>query len=203
MNERQSRALSMIDVARTRGLEIGPLDRPVVTKDMGQVAYVDHVTASALREKYDGDPGVNVDQIVDVDFVHSDRRLVACVEGDNFDYVVASHTIEHVPDVVGWLREVAEVLTEGGVLSLVIPDKGFTFDYLRPPSTPSDMIDSHLLGSRRPTFRQVYESLSKASGSYTPRSRPLKPPGGQPMESTSTPTAGSSPRSPSLTPSGS
>ena len=160
MNKRQSRALSMIDVARTRGLEIGPLDRPVVTKEMGEVAYVDHATASALKEKYDGDPGVNVDQIVEVDFVHSDRPLVDCVEGDNFDYVVASHTIEHVPDVVGWLREVAEVLTEGGVLSLVIPDKGFTFDYLRPPSTPSEMIDSYLLGSRRPTFRQVYESLA-------------------------------------------
>lgn len=160
MNKRQSRALSMIDLARTRGLEIGPLDRPVVTKEMGHVAYVDHATASALREKYEGDPGVNVDQIVDVDFVHSDRRLAKCVEGDNFDYVVASHTIEHVPDVVGWLGEVAEVLTVGGILSLVVPDKRYTFDYLRPPSTPSEMMDSYLLGPRRPTFRQVYESLA-------------------------------------------
>ena len=160
MNERQTRVLARIDPTRTAGLEIGPLDRPLVTREMGPIAYVDRATTAQLRQHYEGDPGVNADQIVDVDFVHGNRPLVETVGRADFDYVVASHTVEHVPDVVGWLRQVAGVLRVGGILSLVIPDKRFTFDYLRPTSSPSEMVDAHFWTSSRPTFRQVFEGLA-------------------------------------------
>jgi SAM-dependent methyltransferase len=63
-----------------------------------------------------------------------------------FDWIVASHVIEHVPDVIGFVNQCAEILTEGGVLSLAVPDRRHTFDYYRPASGLREMIDAHLEG---------------------------------------------------------
>jgi SAM-dependent methyltransferase len=77
-----------------------------------------------------------------------------------FDYVIASHVAEHVPDLVGWLREIRKVLKEDGVLSLVIPDRRYTFDYLRQSSTTSQLVDAYLRAIRRPTPGQVFDHFS-------------------------------------------
>ena len=159
MDSRRARVLAMIDTSKMRGLEIGPLDRPVVTRDMGPIAYADHASTDELRGKYGGDPSVEPSRIVEVDHVFGDL-LVDVVGVGQFDYVVASHVIEHVPDLVGWLKDVASVIRPGGVLSLVIPDKRYTFDYLRPVSRAAAMVDSYLIGPVRPSFGQVLESVA-------------------------------------------
>jgi len=156
-------ALVAIDTQACHGVEIGPLDKPLVTPDMGSIVYVDHELTPALREKYAHDPAVVGGDIVDVHFRWGEASLAEAIGAHGqFDYVVASHTLEHVPDVVTWFQEIAEVLRSGGILSLVIPDKRFTFDYLRAPSTPSEMVEAHLQRLRRPTFRQVFDSLASA-----------------------------------------
>lgn len=45
----RSKILALIDVAKARGLEIGAQTRPVVTRDMGAVEYVDRATTAELR----------------------------------------------------------------------------------------------------------------------------------------------------------
>ena len=77
------------------------------------------------------------------------------------DYVVASHVIEHAPDVVGWLAQIREVLAPGGLLGLAIPDRRFTFDLLRPESTLGEMVEAHLTGYVRPSIRQVFDSYER------------------------------------------
>ncbi len=47
------------------------------------------------------------------------------------DLLVASHVIEHVPDLITWLREIASVLKPTGQARLAIPDRRYTFDLLR------------------------------------------------------------------------
>lgn len=47
-----------------------------------------------------------------------------------FNWTVSSHVMEHVPDPIGWLSEIFEVLKPGAVLSLALPDKKFCFDVL-------------------------------------------------------------------------
>ena len=60
-----------------------------------------------------------------VDYVWGDRTLVEAVgQGVYFDYLVASHVVEHVPDMIGWFGEIPAVLKAGGVLSLVFPTNG-------------------------------------------------------------------------------
>lgn len=161
--DRTQEIRAYIDPAAQRGVEIGPLDRPVVSPTEGEVVYVDYFTAQELRQKHSKNPAVNCDLVVDVCQIVGNKTLSQTLgEADFFDYVVASHVIEHVPDLIGWLREVAAILKPQGILSLAIPDKRFTFDYLRTLSTPGDAIDAYHARQRRPSVRHVFDHFASA-----------------------------------------
>lgn len=156
--DRLERLRASVDVAAGRGVEVGPLVRPTVTPAMGQIYYADHASTDKLRDKYRPDPNVDESQIVDVDFVLGERSLSAAAgDAAPFDYVIASHVIEHVPDIVGWLRDIATVLVPGGRLSLCVPDRRFTFDVRRRYSDIAEVIEAHLLGLRRPAPRAIFD----------------------------------------------
>lgn len=151
-----------VDIAHQRGLEIGPLVHPVVTPDLGSIRYADHASTEELRTKYARDPAIDVNAITPVDFVWGAMTLAECAAvAAPFDYVVASHVLEHVPDLVGWLREIAEVLTPGGRLCLVIPDRRFTFDVRRRPSDVAEMVEAYLLHLRRPAPHATFDHFSR------------------------------------------
>jgi len=155
----RARLPALIDAARRRGLEIGPLDRPIITRAMGPVEYVDRAARAELQAWYGGPSHENVDaeRIVEVDHVWGDRSLLDCVGGERtFGYLVASHVIEHVPDVFGWLAEIAAVVADDGLVALFVPDKRQTFDMLRPVSTSGELVDAYLRRPRRPDARQVF-----------------------------------------------
>lgn len=163
MLSREQKILSCIDPDNQIGIEIGALNRPIVTREMGKIRYVDHATTEELRSKYAIDPNVDVDQIVDVNYVWGAQTLPELV-GDEapFDYVIASHVIEHVPDFIGWLKEIQAVLKPGGILSLAIPDKRFCFDYFRYPTKAADVIEAYLYHSRKPSPRQIFDHFASA-----------------------------------------
>jgi hypothetical protein len=150
--------LTLIDVARQRGLEIGALHQPVVTRAMGPVEYVDRATRDELIEWYkDPAHGVDPADVVPVDHVWGEQSLLQCVGGQRaYDYLVASHVIEHVPDVFGWLGEIAGVLADGGLALFMVPDKRFTFDRDRQTSVSGDFVDAYLRRRRRPDMRQIF-----------------------------------------------
>ena len=150
--------LEGIDAKRERGIEIGALAAPILTKAESDIRYVDWAGQQTLKSKYAGDPNVNVDKIVPVDGIWGDRSLKDSLGGETgFGYVLASHVIEHVPDMIGWLEEIAEVLRPGGRLSLAIPDRRFTFDYLRQETGAGDLIDAWMRRNRRPSPARVYD----------------------------------------------
>ena len=157
--------LACIDVTTIRGLEIGPLAAPRVRKDEGDVFYVDHTDAEGLRRKYATNPVLKdrLDQIVDIDCVIGDSQGIhEAVAGQSpFDYVIAAHLIEHIPDPITWLSDIASVLRPRGILSLVIPDKRFTFDMNRRTTEIGDLVDAYLRRLRTPSFKQAYDFISK------------------------------------------
>lgn len=140
------------------GLEIGALDSPLLRRPDHDVLYVDYASTELLRRNQ-YDPGVRLDDLVEVDVVWGEVPLRTAV-GREVDFVVASHVIEHVPDLIGWLAELRAVLKPGGLLGLIVPDKRFTFDALRRESTLAEAVEAHLLGYRRPSLRQVFDVAS-------------------------------------------
>jgi len=152
--------LGYIDVSSMRGLEIGPLHNPVVSKQDGHsVFYVDHADTETLRQKYADHSNVNI--TVDVDYVWSGPLRDVVGDAAPFDYVIASHVIEHVPDLVSWLDELADVLRPGGVISLVIPDKRFCFDARRRTTEVNELVDAYLAKHTRPSLAQIYDFWAK------------------------------------------
>jgi len=52
-----------------------------------------------------------------------------------FDYCLASHVIEHIPNPIAFFQSIAHLLKPGGVLSLAVPDKRYTFDFFQPAAS--------------------------------------------------------------------
>jgi SAM-dependent methyltransferase len=163
MADRTDALLSSIDVASSKGLELGPLAKPIVRREMGDIRYLDHVDTDALRARYAAHDGFDVDAIVPIDYVSTNGSIHEAVSADvPFDYVIASHVIEHVPDLIGWLRDIRSVLRDDGVLSLALPDHRRCFDALRSPTVTADIVDAHLTKPAIPTPRQVFDHYSSA-----------------------------------------
>jgi hypothetical protein len=160
---RRAHILGDTDLGTGRFLEIGPLAAPNVTPEMADVRYVDVVDREGLVAHYGGDPSVDVDLIPEIDFwlTRDDGTVGTLAEAvataAPFHHVVACHVIEHVPDLVGWLRDVADVLVDGGHLLLAVPDLRFSFDARRPPATVGQVVQAHHDGHRTPSGQAVYD----------------------------------------------
>jgi hypothetical protein len=137
----------------------------VIGKSEGEVYYLDHCSTEHLRRKYGDDPNVDVNEIVEVDFIHDGSGSLAEATAGKapFDYVVASHLIEHVPDIVGWLIDVQSVLNDGGTLCLWNPDKRFTFDLHRRVSSLEEVRVAHTERRTRAGLRVIQDFFSYIS----------------------------------------
>lgn len=160
--DRRQTLISHVDLLSERGLELGPLDKPLVSRsESSLIYYCDYASREALRESSKHDPNVNIDNIPEIDFV------VGAIGPDSFggmkfDYVIASHVIEHVPDVITWLNVLLASLNPGGRIVLAIPDRRYTFDYLRPVSTTGQLLEAMMEQRKRPSAAQIYDGFSKA-----------------------------------------
>ena len=136
---------------------------PIVTKDQGEIYYLDHLSTDDLRKKYANDPSIDKSRIVDVSFVAPDGDLATACAGKQFDYVVASHVIEHIPNMIGWLRDIAGLLHLGGKLSLAIPDKRFTFDHYRFLTPLGDLVEAFLEHRKVASPKDVFDNCSNVA----------------------------------------
>lgn len=146
------------------GLEVGPSHDPVAPKAAGyNVHIVDHLSQDELKAKYQGH-GVNLDSIEAVDFIWKGEPLRELLDhGQPYDWIIASHVIEHVPDPVKFLNDCQSILRPGGAISLAIPDKRYCFDSLRHPTSTGAVIQAHLEKRIRHTPGQIFDSFSFAT----------------------------------------
>jgi len=144
---RTSRILEHINVDG-RGIEIGPCHSPVAPKRKGfRVETIDHLDKEGLLRKYAGQK-INTDNIEEVDFVWRGESYAELTGRQHYyDWVIASHVIEHTPDLVAFINQCDDILAQEGVLSLVVPDKRYCFDKYRPISSLAHVVDRHLSGA--------------------------------------------------------
>jgi hypothetical protein len=63
------------------------------------------------------------------------------IPDSHYDFVISSHTLEHVANPLQALEEWRRVVTKSGALILVVPDKHGTFDHRRPVTRMDHLID--------------------------------------------------------------
>ena len=141
----------------SRVLEIGPLNQPVVRKDVyPKTYYCDIRSTEEVKRLYRASSylektslTVQLDSIVDIDYVlkGSYRETFAAVEP--FDAFVACHVIEHIPDILGFFADIPSVLKPGSKLLLTYPDRRYCFDHFRFGTSFRDAYDVYRGGVSR------------------------------------------------------
>ena len=157
---RNEKLLLNCDVAGL-GLEIGPSYNPIAPKASGyRVDILDHADAPALRKKYK-EHNVDLSNIEDVDYVWSGQALHELTKkSDHYDWIIASHVIEHTPDLVSFLIQCELMLKPGGILSLAVPDHRYCFDVFRPVSTSGDVIQAFIEKRRKHSAGAIFDHFS-------------------------------------------
>ena len=100
---RKEKILKHIDTSG-KGLEIGPSHNPIAPKQEGfDVQSIDHLCKEDLIRKYE-DESVDTSQIEEVDYVWRGEPYDELTgKRDYYDWIVASHLVEHTPDLIGFL----------------------------------------------------------------------------------------------------
>jgi predicted SAM-dependent methyltransferase len=160
---REEKVFHLLD-KKGAGLEIGPSHNPIAPKSKGfNVHILDHASAADLRSKYQGH-SVNLNNIEDVDFVWSGEPLHELIGKTGcYDWIIASHVIEHVPNLISYLQQCEKLLKPDGILSLVIPDKRYCFDYFSSSSSSGNILDAFTEKRVRPSHGQIFDHISNAS----------------------------------------
>jgi len=153
--------LGLLNLETIRGLEFGPADRPWIPASTPGIRYIDHLTTEELRkklEKFAGDTTYKSENLCHIHFVNDGRPLREILGSwVDLDVVAASHVIEHVPDLLRWLQDLASVLRPGGLVLLAAPNKHFEFDRLRRVTNVDDVLADFLEKRKRPSPRAMID----------------------------------------------
>ena len=133
-------------------LEIGPFFRPALRGE--NVSYFDVLDSDELKERAArlgfSDQAASVP---DIRWVSPEGDL--SVVSQEFDAAFSSHCIEHQPDLIRHLEQVASVLKPDGNYYLIIPDKRYCFDHFLRESSADAIISA--VGRRNHAFLSIVE----------------------------------------------
>jgi SAM-dependent methyltransferase len=101
---------------------------------------VDVLSTEALRSRA-ATLGMDATGVPDISWVSNGSDL--SIVNATFDAVVSSHAIEHQPDLVQHLRQVADLLNANGHYYLLVPDHRYCFDHFLLPSTTAQVVGAH------------------------------------------------------------
>lgn len=129
--------------AGKNGLEIGPNLAPMVSKiEKWNIKYLDLVDTDVLIERARAQNG-NISAVPNIDYVHNPTHLISETVGkDKFDFVVSSHVIEHIPDLILHFQDIGNILNPSGVYCFIVPDMTLCFDVKKPQTSLGQLIEA-------------------------------------------------------------
>ena len=146
-------------------IEVGASFRPLVPKREGwNTCVVDHDTREGLIAKY-AQAVIDVAEIEDVDVIWQAGPLHEAFSEDalgSFDAIVASHVLEHMPDLVAFLDSCRQLVHDTGMLIFALPDKRWCFDFFRPASLAGDALLAHHEKRTRHSAAVLFNEISYA-----------------------------------------
>jgi SAM-dependent methyltransferase len=144
------------------GIEIGALHFPLPIPAAARVRYVDRMSVSDLRLHY---PELSDMPLGEVDVIDDGERLDTFADR-SLDFVIANHFLEHCENPIATVHSHLRKVKRGGVLYYAIPDRRFSFDKDRRPTSLPHLLRDHLLGthtSRLHHFREWVTLVEKRS----------------------------------------
>ena len=166
--DRFARMLSGLSKSMTL-VEVGPSHSPIVPKSAGwHTTVVDYADAGFLREHYRSE---NYGRIEEVDVVWRSGQMHEAFQPQrlaSYDAVISSHSLEHMPDAIGFLQSCEKLIKADGTVKLALPDKRCCFDFFSGLSTSGDMLSAHhnkdRVHSKRTSFNEVaYATKNRGS----------------------------------------
>lgn len=145
------------------GLEIGPSINPIAPKRAGfLVETVDYLSATEIARRHkSNNPNAETELIEEVDYLWRGERLPNLIAKKNYyQWIIASHVIEHIPDVISFLQDAYTLLTDNGVLALAIPDKRYHFDAFNPIDSTGRFIDAHYSRAKKASPGKIFDALT-------------------------------------------
>jgi len=142
------------------GLELGPNVNPMFRKSQGfRVNYLETRSTEELRQSMlavGRDPAL----VEEIDFVlDRGRTLAENTSGKMFEWVASSHVLEHIPDFVGHLAQVASVLKQWGVYAAIVPDRNLCFDCLKPQASLGEVLQAYMECRQLPSLASNIDEL--------------------------------------------
>ena len=131
-----------------RTLEIGPYNRPTLLKsEFPNVKYMDCFTSEEIENnitKYSTETCTT--EIPDhIDIIVDPTKRPSFNTTEKFDILYSAHNIEHYPDLINHLNEMATLAAAMHTKFFVtVPDKRFCYDHFQHESDYTEMIDAYL-----------------------------------------------------------
>ncbi|MFL6088544.1 MAG: methyltransferase domain-containing protein [Aeromicrobium sp.] len=154
-----------------RGVEIGAYYNPITPRSQGfRAVHLDLLDGEVQRERATADPhltAADVERIEPVELVGSAVNIADLVTAkygaEEFDYVVSSHNLEHLPNPIKFLQGCQQILRSGGVLSMALPDLRYCFDFYRTRTEVAEWLEAYEENRTRPTRAQLFQWQALAS----------------------------------------
>jgi SAM-dependent methyltransferase len=82
------------------------------------------------------------------------------IADSSYDFILSSHSLEHIANPIKALKEWLRVLKKGGTILAILPDKNFTFDHKRPVTTFDHLMDDYKNDTQENDLTHVDEIIS-------------------------------------------
>jgi len=146
-----------------RILEFGPLTRPIASKEKyPNIYFADIKSTDDIKKLYASNEylkstglSVELDSIIDVDYVVRDSYRETFKDIEKFDVVVLSHVIEHMPDIIYFFQDVLNILKKDGKLVIIYPDARYCFDHFRNGTSFIEAYDVY--NNKKPNRNAVFD----------------------------------------------
>jgi 2-polyprenyl-3-methyl-5-hydroxy-6-metoxy-1,4-benzoquinol methylase len=157
-NQRLEYLKNTLDLSQLEILEIGAFDNPTFNKKDFNVFYCDYFSKEELIKNHGSNKPKRTQNAVDVDYIIKDSSFDQHIN-KKFDLIVANHVVEHVPNLIEWLRNIALILKKDGFLFLTIPHKEYIFDKLRPVTNLRELLCNYYENIQAPTINHIADQI--------------------------------------------
>ena len=128
------------------GLEIGAFHSPWPVE--GQIIHhADSRTRDQLIEWAKTDAAVGekmIPKIPEINY-HTRAEELHSIPFGMYDFIVASHVLEHCFDVIGALKCWLRSIKDGGFILIAVPSRAFCFDKDRPLTTMKNLVNRNVM----------------------------------------------------------